>query len=313
MRASLPVTLVADEIRVGPNVCLSFQRTLRIPDDGRHWPLPPGLGRFPLRRIADCGDRVPAAWREEGGFLLPMYQREAMWIAFEGAHWRPNAVKVGLGAVDAISGGPWDRRLHADPQDYVVVKTQPWLDGINAGTGFIRQFVAAPLGRGLTVEAQVAGREDGGLRLAVFEPKPGRFPTRAPARSAYLAESMMYCMEAPMELGLGAGGRMVQAIYADDHGIDTWDQQHVTEVRLRIVNSEQWAEITGEAAPGSPVSAEAYMEAGLPWYALYDEGRVDVAPSQVLAGVKSIGELQGVDATPVDGSAPQVPVIVLPA
>ena len=28
---------------------ISFQRTLRIPDDNREYPLPPGLGRFPLR------------------------------------------------------------------------------------------------------------------------------------------------------------------------------------------------------------------------------------------------------------------------
>ena len=32
---------------------LDFQRTLRIPDDGRDYALPPGLGRFPLRHIDD--------------------------------------------------------------------------------------------------------------------------------------------------------------------------------------------------------------------------------------------------------------------
>ena len=43
---------------------------------------------------------------------------------------------------------------------------QPWLDGINAGDGFIRQFVAVPLGLGATVEAQVTGDEvHGGVQL----------------------------------------------------------------------------------------------------------------------------------------------------
>ena len=66
----------------------------------------PSLGRFPVRRVADYADRVPAKWREHGGVLLPMYQREAMWLSFSGAHWRPNAVKVAIGKVNAISGEP---------------------------------------------------------------------------------------------------------------------------------------------------------------------------------------------------------------
>ena len=33
---------------------ITFQRTLRIPDDGKDYPLPAGLGRLPLRYIEDC-------------------------------------------------------------------------------------------------------------------------------------------------------------------------------------------------------------------------------------------------------------------
>jgi hypothetical protein len=35
---------------------IQFQRTLRIPDDDREYPLPPGLGRFPMRQpsMAAC-------------------------------------------------------------------------------------------------------------------------------------------------------------------------------------------------------------------------------------------------------------------
>ncbi len=33
-------------------VChIDFQRTLRIPDDNREYPLPPGLGRFPAEHV----------------------------------------------------------------------------------------------------------------------------------------------------------------------------------------------------------------------------------------------------------------------
>lgn len=39
---------------------IEFQRTLRIPDDGNHYPLPPGLGRFLLRHLDDYSGRLPA-------------------------------------------------------------------------------------------------------------------------------------------------------------------------------------------------------------------------------------------------------------
>ena len=44
----LAVRIENDSIRVGDRFAVSFQRTLRIPDDGRLYPLPPGLGRFPI-------------------------------------------------------------------------------------------------------------------------------------------------------------------------------------------------------------------------------------------------------------------------
>ena len=63
------------------SVTVSFQRTLRIPETGLH-PLPPGLGRFPLRRVADYPDTAPADWLARGGIMLPIYQREARWLSF---------------------------------------------------------------------------------------------------------------------------------------------------------------------------------------------------------------------------------------
>ncbi len=62
---------------------LGFQRTLRIPDDNRDYPLPAGLGRFPMAHMRDHAARVPDDWHEHGGVLLPMYQAEAMWIEFD--------------------------------------------------------------------------------------------------------------------------------------------------------------------------------------------------------------------------------------
>lgn len=151
---------------------ITFHRTLRIPDDGKTYPLPPSLGTFPIFRVQDYADRVPESWGKRGGVFIPMYAKEAMWIQFNA----PNgnvAIKIGAGKVNCLSGKPWSYNLEAhtehDAQDYVVAPIQPWVDGINAGRGFVKQFVAVPFGSGQSIEAQVAGEEKfGGLQFVVY-------------------------------------------------------------------------------------------------------------------------------------------------
>lgn len=287
-----------DQIRIGRHLTVSFQRTLRIPDDGGTYPLPPSLGTFPICRVSDHARRVPASWREHGGVFIPMYQREALWLSFGGAHWRPTALKVAVGKVNAISGRRWDERLAAgtdDEQDYVVCPEQPWLDGINAGAGYVRQFVAMPLGMGYTVEGQVTGEEEfGGIQIIAYDPKPGWFPERAPrgrGRRFGDPDGPMMCCEPASSgsaMGLAAGGRMRQSIYPDPHGVDTWDEGNAGRVYVHIVNSLTFREITGMEPPPSPISARTYTQYGLPWFELLDEQKGDVAPSATLAGVRSV-------------------------
>jgi hypothetical protein len=236
---------------------------------------------------------------------MPMYQREAMWLNFHGAHWRPNAVKVAVGKVNAISGEPYHQRLTAgrdDQHDYVVVPSQPWLDGINAGDGYIKQFVAMPLGMGYTVEGQITGEEHhGGLQLICFDPKPGRFRDKPPrprnvrhrraaGDPATFGLQTMAPASAGAEMGLAAGGRMRQHIYPDPHGVGTWDQANYGRVFVHIVNSQLWTQITGDPMPSTPADARAYTNAGLPWFELYDDGLGDIPASDVLVNVKSVAQ-----------------------
>ena len=53
-------------------------------------------------------------------------------------------MKIAAGKINAVSGAAWTAELHSEPQDYVVVPGQPWLDGFSVGEGLIRQFVAVP-------------------------------------------------------------------------------------------------------------------------------------------------------------------------
>jgi hypothetical protein len=306
-KGALAVRLERDQVQIG-DLAITFHRTLRIPDDGSRYPLPPSLGHFPIRRVADYADRVPDGWREHGGVFLPMYQREAMWLQFHPAKsWRPQAVKVAVGMVNAISGEPWSQAIGAGEQDYLVCPPQPWLDGIKSEDGVIRQFVAMPLGMGYTVEGQLTGEERfGGIQLVVFDPKEGVFteptwqdsermfsaldskPSYAPMARA---DTLASVESAGVEMGLGAGGRMEQKVYPDPHGPDAWDTTRFGRVYVHIVNSLMFEEITRKQPPASPISAKTYTEHGYPWYALYDEQLDDVEASDILAGVKSVKEM----------------------
>ncbi len=100
--ADTTVRIDGNTLRLPGGVAVRFIRALRLPETGTH-PLPPGLGEFPVRRIADYADRVPEEWRARGGVMLPVYLREAMWLSFAGTS-EPAALQVGVGKVCAVSG-----------------------------------------------------------------------------------------------------------------------------------------------------------------------------------------------------------------
>lgn len=290
-----------------PRLTIDFQRTLRIPDDGKDYPLPPGLGSFPLRHIDDFARRLPASWLKRGGVLLPMWQAEALWLNFQSpflpnrATQYPFAVKVATGKVSAITGETWRKGLSRNPQDYLVVPGQPWLDGYCVEKGVIRQFVAMPLGEGYSVEEQVTGEaEFGGLQIEIFpmrrEVFERRFPLkergifrRATLRDMDLDTTFACYSSAPM--GLAPGGRMRQEIFEDPFSIHDWDSEHGSRCFIHLVNSATWQAITGERSPTQPPSAKQYTKAGYPWFDYYDKELTALEGSGVLAKVKSVMQM----------------------
>lgn len=177
----LPLTLVEDSVRVGRHTTISFNRTLRVPEDGKHYPLPVGMGKLPIYRVEDYADKVPPKWLEEGGFFIPLYQREALFIEFAGVKWRPTIAKVAVGMINAVNGKFFEESIRHNEQDYVVIPLQSWLDGINKGNGVVGQFVAMPLGQGYTIEEQITDEaEYGGCQLMAYEPRAGHFPDFSP-------------------------------------------------------------------------------------------------------------------------------------
>ena len=303
-------------------VCrVSFQRTLRIPDDNREYPLPPGLGEFPLRHVDDYADGLPSAWKTRGGVFLPMHQSEAMWINFHNYSGYPMAIKLAAGKINAVTGEAWSRELSADPQDYVVVPGQPWLDGFCVAKGTIRQFVAMPLGKGFTAEEQLTGQaENGGLQIIAFPMKANVYkelferPVLVEERSELLMERLeappRLRPQGPREMGLAPGGLMRQEIYEDHYGIDAWDTSASSRCFVHLLNSLQFFSVTGAPAPTMPPTAKDYSDAGLPWFEHYGGDKVALDGAEKLAGLHSVAAKSWQQGAPLTGNDPAQPHIV---
>ncbi len=286
------------EVHEAAHCAITFMRTLRIPDDDKAYPLPPGLGYFPLRHLDDYAPRIPEHWLPRGGVIMPMHQSEAMWVNFEGGGWGadyPCAVKIATGKTCAITGEPWSEGLSDSPQNYVVLSEQPWLDGYCVEKGVIRQFVAMPLGAGYSVEEQITGKaEHGGLQIAAYPIKAEQYESlpkhwRSAAMGSVEFGSAGGIVAADM--GLAPGGRMRQEIYEDPFGLDAWDLRHSSRCFVTIANSVTWAALTGERPPTKPPTAERYTKSGLPWFDYYGGDAEALDGAETLKDVASIAEL----------------------
>ncbi len=291
------LTFRFSEVHPGAVLWITLMRTLRIPDDGRDYPLPPGLGAFPVAHVDDHAQRVPASWLDRGGVMVPMYQAEALWLSFkttyidkQGSY--PFAIKIGTGKINAVTGASWSAGLHRTPQDYVVSPKQPWLDGYSVGKGVVRQFVAMPLGEGYSAEEQLTGKaEFGGIQLQVWpmrrEVFEERFPVIEPSSNTVLFAvkaspgGMRFCTTPAM--GVAPGGRIKQQIFDDPYEMNDWDTGKTSRCFVHLCNSTLWRALTGHAPPTEPVTAQDYTNAGLPWFSFYSEAPAQSGSAQLAA------------------------------
>ncbi|KAK0614694.1 hypothetical protein B0T14DRAFT_528907 [Immersiella caudata] len=167
---------------------IGFNRTLRLPEDGKTHNQPVRLGKIPVNNIASLSKKLEASGSQslvgmarKGGIFFPLYQREAMFLSFK-AHQDAFAVRVFAGGVNAVSGLPWSSHpgYKIAMQDYLSVPPQRYLDGVCVAKDVVKQFVAMPLGSGYSVEKQVTGKETvGGMQLEII---PGnRWVLQVPA------------------------------------------------------------------------------------------------------------------------------------
>ena len=275
---------------------IDFRRTLRLPDDNKVYPLPPGLGKFPLVHTEDYLHNTPQAWQKYGGVMMPMYQSEAMWLYFESPKKYPFAIKVAAGKINAVTGKQWNNLLGTNPQDYLAIPKQPWLDGFHTSDNIVRQFVAMPLGQGFSAEEQITGKaEFGGIQIIVYPMKIDSYEKILEEKNNPLssisfsqAPSLMYDFyHDTLSMGISPGGRIEQEIYNDSHNIRDYDTEAFSRCFVQLVNSEQWQNITNNKPPTEPFTAQDYEEAGLPWFNYYSESPT-LKAGNILSSLKGV-------------------------
>jgi hypothetical protein len=307
-------------MRIG-NIEVIFHRTVRVPDGRQTSNLPPSLGRMNLYPVAKCAKRCPQNWEKEAYFLA-LHESEAMWMSFRPfAH--PVAMLVGAGGINALTGEKLgitlekDNYLVAPPQPWL----DGWKD--KDGTVYQFVATAYKKGAGITVAEQLMGGESktGAIGIAFFNPKEGSkltpkgkpfeghtdsiagddFKWQSEITGTFSLNHLIECKAiAPKaaasangilsrartlfeEMGIGRGGKIIQKIYPDPHGLDVWEQEPSATLACYLVNAEVFEEISGEKIP-KPVSSESYSGH---WFGLKDKHEGDVAGTEKFTGLKS--------------------------
>lgn len=278
-------------------------KTLRVPDDGKKYPLPAGLGRFPLRHVDDYAARVHQDWLVQGGVMLPIYKSEALWLLFKSDYIvdqapYPFAVRVLTGKVDAITGEEYEPGLCSKPQNYLVSPEQPWLDGYCVGKGVVRQFVAASVGEGYTAEEQITGLgQYGGIQIIVYPMKRDVFERRFPReirrtkRCSSPGVFMHRTRQASIGMGVAPGGTINQEVYEDRFDLDDWDQNNSSRCYVHMLDSIHWKHVTGEAVPSRPITSKQYEKSGIPWFDYYGADAEALDSQTPLEQLLSLGTL----------------------
>ena len=94
-------------------------------------------------------------------------------------------------------------------------------------------------------------------------------------------------------MSLGVGGMIKQAILRDPHPSSAWDSDNTAMFNIQLLSANVFEQVTGFAPPPSPVTAETYAAASLPFYEIKgEEGQgVKGVFSSVFSDIKSVRQL----------------------
>lgn len=273
---------------------IKFQRTMRIPDEGKKYPLPTGLGQLRLRSVDDFSETAPVAWMQKGGVVMPLARSEALWIWFCSRYCF--AVKIGVGKINALSGEPWIPDLQRKLQNYFLVPDPPGYENEEV----IRRYVTVPLTTSDSADGPLAGRADiGGIHIHVVPMRAESYyrhggdfilPPTIKEFFMRLIFASVICKELaeidrrhqqrgferpaaePTETVIEETAR--QEIIEDQYEFSEWDQTQTVRCFVHPCDSSVWRQITGANPWHPPLTSKDYKEASIPWSDDYgDDGK----------------------------------------
>lgn len=120
---------VQHELALG-TLRITFQRSVKLDASA------------PAGRLQSYG-RLPIAAMSDTLSYVPVREEEAVWLGLEtsGGAAALRVVVEGMAMVDAITGAAARSDFITEPQNYVVVPSQQWLDGMMVGPSCAKQFV----------------------------------------------------------------------------------------------------------------------------------------------------------------------------
>ncbi len=93
------------------------------------------------------------------------------------------------------------------------------------------------------------------------------------------------------EMGLAAGGKLIQDIYEDMNPPWIWNTSRSRMLNVHIFDSWTFEAITHIMAPPTPITAEHYTQLGLPFFVIEEEMDQRINGGDALKGVKSVSAM----------------------
>ena len=99
-------------------------------------------------------------------------------------------------------------------------------------------------------------------------------------------------------MGLAAGGKLIQDLVVDRNPPYIWNTSRTRLINLHIFSPASFEAVTHIVPPGTPITARAYADAGLPFFVVEEDAENRLDGSVTLDAVKSVSQMDkqvGVD------------------
>lgn len=309
-------------MKLGNSLEVTFHRTVRVPDGRQPANLPPSLGRIEAYRVKEYAGKCPENWEAEGVFIA-LHDTEALWMSFHAyKHPVALLVGAGgINALTGEKLGTAltkDNYLVTPPQPWL----DGWKDQDGTVYQFVATPYKKGKGISVAEQLIGEESKTGAIGIALFNPKdPAKlkpkfmphegfsggafdedftYPSKLMKSCGPMGQSVS-CSLSPKasmgmkslvsrsrrtsfdEMGIGRGGKIIQKVYSDPHGLEEWESKPSATLAVYLVNAEVFEEITGKKVP-KPVGAEKYQG---PWFGMNDKEEEDVAGTGAFTGLKS--------------------------